>query len=77
MAKVQYIGNGLKSKGIAFNKSANGGVYELNKEVSEYVLANFGKDFILIEPEAKKEIEVEVKPKPRKRRKKSTDVIEE
>jgi hypothetical protein len=48
MAKIKYVGNGLRSRGIHFDPHKNGGVYDVDQEFAEYLVNTFN-DFIMIE----------------------------
>jgi hypothetical protein len=48
--KVKYVGKGLYSRGVDFDPVVNDGLYEIDKEDADYLIATFPEQFVLIEP---------------------------
>ncbi len=77
--KIKYTGAGLESKGIYFTADKNDGLYDVEKDVADYLLNTFPDHFIMIERAVKEEPTKEVeapaekkKPAPKKRQPKKT-----
>lgn len=78
MAKtlLKYTGTGLISKNIHFDPNFNDGLYEVEKDVAEYLLNTFSKDFTVIENSVSEKEEAPAKKTTRRRKKKTDESVD-
>jgi hypothetical protein len=63
MVVVKYTGRGLISQGINFDSKYNNGLYDVSKDVADYLIKTFSKDFTLIEKKVTSDKKEEAEPK--------------